>query len=83
MSVISRTISPPPRNVAEVKWHPTQEVNFEHDGSAVLEFRVDGIGEITWWILGYGDQVRVLAPKVLRKRVVDIAKNMISLNEGI
>jgi len=35
---------------------------------------------ITWWILGYGDQVQVLAPKVLRKKVVEVAKNMMKLN---
>ena len=67
-------------NVAEVQWHSTQKVNHHNDGSATIEFRIDGLGEITWWILGYGDQVQVLAPKALRKRVVEIAKNMIKLN---
>ncbi len=68
-------------NVAEVQWHSTQKVTRNIDGSATVEFRVDGLGEITWWILGYGDQVQVLAPKVLRKKVVETAKNMIKLNE--
>jgi len=67
-------------NVAEVQWHSTQKVTRNSDGSATLEFRVDGLGEIGWWVLGYGDQVEVLAPKVLRKRVVETAKNMIKLN---
>lgn len=40
-----------------------------------------GLGEIIWWILGYGDQVQVLTPKVLRNRVVEMAKNMVKLNE--
>ncbi len=44
------------------------------------EFRVDGLREITWWILGYGDQAQVLAPKVLRNKVLETAKNMIKLN---
>jgi len=70
-------------NVAEVKWHSTQQVTHNSDGSATVEFRVDGLGEISWWILGYGDQVRVLAPRALRKRVVQVAKNMIKLNEKI
>jgi len=70
------------QNVAEVKWHSTQEVCFNDDGSATVEFRVDGLGEIAWWILGYGDQVKVLAPKALRNRVVQVAKNMIALNEN-
>lgn len=68
-------------NVAEVQWHSTQRVNLNSDGTADVEFRVDGLGEITWWILGYGDQVQVLAPKELRKRVLDTAKNMVKLNK--
>jgi len=68
-------------NVAEVQWHSTQKVIRNSDGSATLEFRVDGIGEITWWILGYGDQVKILAPEALRKKVLEVAKNMVKLNE--
>ncbi len=68
-------------NVMEVQWHSTQKAVLHNDGSATMEFRVDGLGEISWWILGYGDQVQVLAPKALRKRVVETAKNMIRLNE--
>ncbi len=68
-------------NVAEVQWHSTQKVVRNSDGSATVEFRVDGIREITWWILGYGNQVQVLAPKALRKKVLEVAKNMVKLNE--
>ena len=67
-------------NVAEVQWHDTQKAAWQDDGSVVLEFRVDGLGEISWWILGYGDQVQVLAPKALRNRIIQTAEQMISLN---
>ena len=70
-------------NVTEVQWHSTQKVSRNSDGSATVEFRVDGLGEITWWILGYGDQVQILAPRTLRNKVVETAKNMIKLNEQI
>ena len=70
-------------NVTEVQWHSTQEVTRNSDGSATVEFRVDGLGEIAWWILGYGDQVQVLAPRALRKRVLETAKNMVKLNEKV
>ncbi len=66
--------------VLSVQWHSTQRVTREDDGSAIVEFRVDGLGEITWWILGYGDQVQVLSPEALREKVVDAARNMIQLN---
>ncbi len=67
-------------NVAEVQWHATQKVCRNSDGSIVMEFRIDGLGEIFWWILGYGDQVQVLSPKTLRNRVVQAAKGIIKLN---
>jgi predicted DNA-binding transcriptional regulator YafY len=67
-------------NVAEVQWHNSQKVQRNTDGTATLEFRVDGINEITWWVLGYGDQVEVLAPAILRKKVRDTALKMAELN---
>ena len=67
-------------NVAEVQWHSTQKVTRNSDGSATIEFRVDGLGEIFWWILSHGDQVEILAPKALRKRVAETARNMAKLN---
>jgi len=70
-------------NVAEVQWHSTQEVTHNSDGSATLQFRVDGLGEITWWILGYGDQVQVLAPRALRQRIIETAKRMVNLNQQV
>ena len=63
-------------NVAEVRWHKTQSVTWQDDGSILFDVRVDGLGEIAWWILGYGDQVEVLAPKPLRTRIRDIALRM-------
>jgi predicted DNA-binding transcriptional regulator YafY len=71
------------QNVVEVQWHSTQQAVWNDDGSVILEFRVDGLGEISWWILGYGDQVQVLAPEALRKRVIEAARNIIALNEEV
>jgi proteasome accessory factor B len=69
-------------NVAEVNWHKSQQVTRSPDGSATIDFRVDGLGEITWWILGYGDQVEVLAPAVLRKNVAEVAQRMVEINNN-
>ncbi|MHC5059541.1 MAG: helix-turn-helix transcriptional regulator [Planctomycetota bacterium] len=68
------------RNVAEVQWHSTQKTTLNEDGSLLAEFRVDGLGEISWWILGYGDQVEVLAPAALRRRIAKTAQRMVELN---
>ncbi|MBN2455133.1 MAG: WYL domain-containing protein [Sedimentisphaerales bacterium] len=67
-------------NVAEVYWHDTQKFKRQENGSVIAEFRVDGLNEIAWWILGYGDQVEVLAPKKLRKKIAQVAANVNSIN---
>lgn len=69
--------------VAQTQWHSTQQVTFEKEGSAIIEFRVDGLSEIIWWILSYGDQVQVLAPQILRQRILEKARNTIKKNEGL
>jgi proteasome accessory factor B len=69
-------------DVAEVQWHSTQKATRNDDGSVILEFRVDGLGEISWWILGYGDHVEVLAPAILRNKIVEAARRMVEINNG-
>ena len=64
-------------NVAEVKWHESQRVEWHDDGHLDFRVTVDGLGEITWWILGYGDQVEVISPPALRKRVADVAAGVV------
>ncbi|MCJ7544692.1 MAG: transcriptional regulator [Phycisphaerae bacterium] len=63
-------------NVAEVGWHRSQRVQWNDDGSMEFHVRVDGLGEITWWVLGYGDQVEVVAPPALRRKVAAVASTM-------
>jgi proteasome accessory factor B len=63
-------------NVAEVYWHRRQAVQWNDDGSIEFRVTVDGLGEITWWILGYGDEVEVVGPPELRDRVAAVAASM-------
>ncbi len=57
------------RNVAEVVWHKTQRIEDRPDGSIDFHCRVSGLSEITWWLLGYGDQAEVIRPARLRSIV--------------
>ncbi|MFP3938508.1 MAG: helix-turn-helix transcriptional regulator [Phycisphaerae bacterium] len=61
-------------NVAEVRWHHSQRVEWNEDGSMEFTATVDGLGEIGWWVLGYGDQVEVVSPKRLRRRIARTAR---------
>lgn len=50
-------------------------------GELLYEVRVSGIEEIGRWVMGFGDEVRVLAPSNLRDWIVQKAKGTINLYE--
>jgi proteasome accessory factor B len=70
------------RNVAEVIWHKTQRVVWREDGSMDFQVRVAGVREISWWILGYGDQAQVLKPARLSKLIADHAERLVEMYNG-
>jgi len=57
------------RTVADTMWHRTQNLAMQKDGGLLFRATVDGLDEILWWILGYGEHAEVLAPAELRQRV--------------
>jgi predicted DNA-binding transcriptional regulator YafY len=67
------------RNVSEVLWHPTQRLVWNPDGSLNFHATVAGIREISWWVLGYGDQAEVLAPRSLRELIIAHIQQMVSM----
>jgi predicted DNA-binding transcriptional regulator YafY len=67
------------RLVAERKWHESQRVREKADGSIILELELGGLEEIERWILSWGKNARVLAPKELATRVREEATAMAKL----
>jgi predicted DNA-binding transcriptional regulator YafY len=55
--------------VQETRWHPSEVVQAEPDGSLAWQATVAGIVEIRSWILGWGADVEVLGPAELRAEV--------------
>ncbi len=47
----------------ERKWHPTQRIEENPDGSAVLSLRVNHLLELKRWVLSWGSMAQVLEPK--------------------
>jgi predicted DNA-binding transcriptional regulator YafY len=68
--------------VTETRWHKTQEVKRLPDGQAVLSFKVDGLDEILWWVLGWSGRAKVLKPEKLREMVLDKLRTAIEINRG-
>ena len=68
-------------SVEEVRWHESQSTIRLDDGRLIFEVEVDGLREITPWVLGYGDQVEVLTPPELREKIREKAVRMVALAE--
>lgn len=61
------------REVKERRW-AQGHITGDADGPVVLELEVAGLVEVERWVLGFGDQARVLEPRELLERVRDRAR---------
>lgn len=58
-----------PEGAAEAKgwrWHPTQSVEDQADGSVRVKFRASGMRELAWHLFSWGEQVEIVAPARLK-----------------
>jgi len=55
--------------VRERVWHDTQALNALPDGGVVLTLQLGALPEVESWVLSWGDDAEVLAPKELRQRI--------------
>ncbi|MBW3600763.1 MAG: WYL domain-containing protein [Planctomycetes bacterium] len=57
------------RYVREKRWHASQQLTLQRDGSLLAEFRLTSTVEVKSWVLGFGSDAEVLAPPELRAEV--------------
>lgn len=67
------------RYVSESKWHESQRLTPQKDGSVLAEFDLDGTEEIKRWILSFGKHATVEAPERLRS---DIGEELSAAQQG-
>lgn len=67
--------------VTETQWHPTQKVKRHPSGEVTLSFRVDGLEEILWWVLGWAGRVTVEKPAKLREMLLDQLSRAATMNQ--
>jgi predicted DNA-binding transcriptional regulator YafY len=65
--------------VRENRWHRSQQIEPQPDGSLLWRARVAAPQEMLHWIRGWGANVEVLAPDWLRQRVVEEVQQMAQL----
>lgn len=64
------------RWVRERRWHESQEIAEQADGSLVLRLQVSGLGEVKRWVMSFGRHAEVLSPPELREEVTREVKEM-------
>ena len=67
------------KRAGETRWHPSQELAEEPDGSLVWRGRVAGLREIRIWVLGWGADAEVLEPAALREEIATIVRRAAAL----
>lgn len=53
--------------VAAFRFHSTQTITPEPDGSTIVSFRAAGLREMAWHLFTWGDAVRIIEPPELRE----------------
>jgi hypothetical protein len=53
------------------RFHPSQMVELQADGSVVVRFWATGLLELAWHLFTWGDRVEVVAPDALRVILVE------------
>ncbi|MFO7907215.1 MAG: helix-turn-helix transcriptional regulator [Planctomycetota bacterium] len=65
------------RYVTESKWHGTQQLTAQRDGSLIAEFDLDHTEEIKRWLLSFGRHATVLEPTALRRDITEELTDML------
>ena len=64
-------------DAAEFMFHPSQQIEWERDGSLIVRFRAGGLLEMSWHLFTWGNEVKVVKPKrltsLLRKQIESFA----------
>jgi predicted DNA-binding transcriptional regulator YafY len=65
------------RYVQEGRWHHSQKLTKQKDGSLLAEFHLDTTEEIKRWILSFGRCAQVLEPEGFRDEIIQELEGMI------
>jgi len=78
LDVLIRFRPPAARFVQEKKWHTSQRLTPQPDGSLLAELRLSSTAELKPWILGFGSAAEVLEPESLRKELAADLQQMLA-----
>jgi predicted DNA-binding transcriptional regulator YafY len=63
------------------KWHPTQIIEEQKDGSIIFKVTLPNTSEIKWWTYNWVPNCEILSPPELRKEVIEDIKKLAKIYE--
>ncbi len=57
--------------IREHRWHSTQVIEEQTDGSVILKMRIGALDAVMHWVMRYGKEAEVLEPKELRQMIIE------------
>jgi len=67
------------RWIKRKKWHPTQVIEEQKDGSIIFKVTVQGTKELKWWTYHWIPYCKILSPPELRKEAVEEMRTMLEV----
>ena len=64
-------------DVLNYNFHPTQKIKENEDGTITVKFKASGELEILWHIFKWGNSVKIVAPKELKKLYKEYLENVL------
>ena len=68
--------------IKEKKWHNSQNIEDQKDGSVILEAEVAGLQEVKTWVVSWGSKAVVLEPEILKNEISAEAAAMLGLYDS-
>ena len=69
-------------DVLNYNFHPTQKVKQNDDGTVTVKFKASGELEILWHLFKWGDAVKIISPRSLKKEYVEMLENVLEVQKG-
>ena len=69
-------------DVLNFNFHPTQKVKQNDDGTVTVKFKASGELEILWHLFKWGDNVKIISPKSLKKEYVEYLEKVLEKQKG-
>ncbi|MBU1170809.1 MAG: transcriptional regulator [Proteobacteria bacterium] len=64
--------------IREKRWHASQRITDQENGSIMFEAEVEGSDEIRFWLLSWGSNAQVLEPESLRLSIREEAEKILA-----